>query len=346
VELVKKFIKRINLQLSGGFITDQPENYQMARISGKRVFLSGGAGFIGSALASRLIEKNEIVIYDNLRRNSIQNKPFLKHKNLKMVKGDILDAIALKKAVSGCDIIVNLAAVAGIDTVIKSPTTTMKVNMTGAGNMLEAVMSLDKCERFIQFSTSEVFGVYSYKSSENDITHIGCVGEARWTYAVSKLAAEHMAHSYHKEFGLPVVSLRPFNVYGPGQVGEGAIHIFVKKAIKGDKIEIHGDGDQIRSWCYIDDMVEGIMLCLEKKEAVGNVFNIGNPGGTATIYNLAQLVKKVSGSGSDIVFTPKTYADVELRMPNIDKAKRLLGYNPKIGLEEGIRRTVAWYRDK
>ena len=175
---------------------------------------------------------------------------------------------------------------------------------------------------------------------------MGAVGEARWTYAVSKLAGEHLCHAYHRERGLPTVTVRPFNVYGPGQVGEGAIHVFITRALRGLPLEVHGDGDQIRSWCYIDDIVEALTLCLERPEAVGQCFNVGNPKGTVTVYGLALAIVRVCGSRSPIVFVPRTYVDVELRIPNIDKARRVLGYEPGVHLEEGLRRTAAWYRER
>lgn len=307
--------------------------------------MTGGAGFIGTALISRLIEDNEIVVYDTLQRNALKETNFLNHPNLTLIQGDVLDGEKLKEAIEGGNIVIHLAAIAGIDTVIKSPTTTMKVNMIGTFNVLEATMTLDNVERFVDFSTSEVYGSYAYKLGEGDTTTMGAVGEARWTYAISKLAGEHLAHSYYKEFGLPVVSLRPFNIYGPGQVGEGAIHIFITRALGNEDIQIHGDGDQIRSWCYVDDIVDGILLCLDEQEAVGNVFNIGNPKGTVTILGLAQKIVDICESKSKIVFVPKTYADVELRIPDIEKAKKILRYMPKIDLDEGIKRTVDWYRE-
>ena len=180
------------------------------------------------------------------------------------------------------------------------------------------------------------------KSLKNIVACNEC--EARWTYAISKLAGEHLSHSYHKEFDLPVVSIRPFNIYGAGQVGEGAIHIFVRRALKNEDIEVHDEGDQIRSWCFIDDIVDAILLCLEKKESIGHVFNIGNPRGTITIFSLAQKVVEICKSKSRIVFLPKPYVDVELRIPSIEKAKKILGFEPKIELDEGIRRTSDWYK--
>jgi nucleoside-diphosphate-sugar epimerase len=210
--------------------------------------------------------------------------------------------------------------------------------------VLEAALKESKIERFIDFSTSEVFGTYAYKVREGDVTALGAVGEARWTYAVSKLATEHLAHNYYKQYGLPTLSIRPFNIYGPGQVGRGAIHTFVVKALKHEDLEIHNDGSQIRAWCYVDDIVDSILLCLEKPEAIGHAFNIGNPRSVCTIYDLARQIIRSSGSRSRMVFVEASYTDVELRIPVIDKARQLLGYEPKVDLEEGLLHTTWWYR--
>ncbi|MDU0322762.1 MULTISPECIES: GDP-mannose 4,6-dehydratase [Clostridium] len=314
-------------------------------IRNKRILLTGGAGFIGTKLCKLLSDDNTILLYDNLDRNSIKNTTLLDKSNIKLVEGDILNFQHLKSVVEEfCpEIIIHLAAVAGIDTVIKSPVNTMKVNMIGTYNLLESVKDL-KIERFVDFSTSEVFGSYAYKVEETHTTNLAPVGEARWTYSVSKLAGEHLAHSYYKEYGLPIVTVRPFNIYGPGQVGEGAIHQFVVRAINNEQIQIHGDGDQIRSWCYIDDFVDGIMLCLTKEEAIGNSFNIGNPRATVTISMLAESIKRIADSNSEIVHVPKEYVDVELRIPSIEKAKKVLSYSPKYDLTEGLKETIEWYR--
>ena len=176
------------------------------------------------------------------------------------------------------------------------------------------------------------------------MTSIGSVGEARWTYAVSKLAGEHMAHAYQAELGVPAVSVRPFNIYGPGQIGGGAIRAFIEAALAGGDLEIHGDGSQIRAWCYVDDMVEALLLALEHPAAVGESFNVGNARSAVTIYDLATRVKRLTGCPGEIRFVPLEYTDVELRIPNIEKARTLLGFEARVELDEGLERTIAWYR--
>lgn len=315
-------------------------------IQAKRILLTGGAGFIGTALAHRLVEHNELVVFDNGHRNSMKDSGLLSHPNIRMIDGDVLDQAAVREAVRGCQLVVHLAAIAGVDTVLRMPVATMKVNILGTYHTLEAAAHVGGVERFIDLSTSEVFGSYAFNVREGDVTSLGAVGEARWTYAVSKLATEHLAHNYHIEYGLPTVSIRPFNIYGPGQVGEGAIHRFILQALHGEPVTIHNDGSQIRAWCYIDDIVDGILACLELPDAVGHAFNIGNPRSVVTIYNLARLVISISRSASPIRFVEWNKADVELRIPNIEKARRLLGFEPAVDLEDGLARTIDWYRSR
>jgi len=313
-------------------------------IEGKRILITGGAGFIGSTLTGRLLDHNRVTIFDNLARNSLKDRPFRKHTNLVVIEGDVLDFEAVCGAAEGADIIVHCAAIAGIDTVIKKPVATMRVNMIGSANVLEAASRLPRCDRVVCFSTSEVFGQHAFRSSETDKTVMGKVGEARWTYAVSKLAEEHLAIAYYQERGLPVTVLRPFNVYGPGQVGEGALKAFVLRALQNEPIEVHGDGTQIRAWCYVDDMVDGALLAMEHPRAVGESFNIGNQRAVVTIYGLANTVIRVLGSRSPVLFTRRDYMDVELRIPAVTKARDVLGFEARVDLEEGIERTAEYYR--
>ncbi len=313
-------------------------------LTGKQIFITGGAGFIGSTLIGRLIDDNEIVIYDNFRRDAISSKPYSSHPNLRVVRGDILDFSELEAAIAGAQIVIHCAAIAGIDTVAKKPTETMRVNMVGTANVLEAAMGLSELERLVDFSTSEVFGTSAFRAEENHTTHIGAVGEARWTYAVSKLAGEHLARAYYQEFKMPIVSVRPFNIYGPGQVGEGAMKIFIERALNDEEIQIHGDGNQIRAWCYVDDFIDGLYIAMTHPKAIGESFNIGNARAVVTIYGLAQTVVKVLWSRSKIRFVEKDYADVELRVPSIVKARELLGFESRVDLEEGIQRTAEYYK--
>ena len=313
-------------------------------VENRRIFITGGAGFIGSTLIGRLIDRNPITVYDDFRRDSLSGKPYAGHPNLHIVKGDVLDPAGLARAMAGAQIVIHCAAIAGIDTVIKRPTETMRVNMVGTANVLEAARSLKNMQRLVDFSTSEVFGTTAFRAEEGQQTHIGAVGEARWTYAVSKLAGEHLAKAYHSEFGLPTVTLRPFNIYGPGQVGEGALRTFIQRALKDEEIQIHGDGNQIRAWCFVEDFIEGLMLAITHPAAVGEAFNIGNARAVVTILGLAETVVRVLGSKSRIRFTRKDYADVELRVPSVRKAREMLGFEAKVDLEEGIARTAEFYR--
>jgi nucleoside-diphosphate-sugar epimerase len=309
--------------------------------------LTGGAGFIGTTLSRRLIDANEIVVYDNLHRDALGGSELAGHPNLTFVQGDVLDADLIRDTAKGATHVVHLAAIAGVDTVLESPVRTMRVNLIGTYNVLEAAhATADTVERFVDFSTSEVFGRHAYKVEEIHETAQGSVGEARWTYAVSKLAGEHLAHSYYDEFGLPTCSLRPFNVYGPGQIGGGAIRAFIETILAGRDLVIHGDGSQVRAWCYVDDLVDALLLALERPEAVGEVFNIGNERSVLTVLELATKIRQLMEADVEIKFRPLHYTDVEMRIPNAEKARKLLGWEPKIDLDEGLVRTIAWYRER
>ncbi|MFI5306910.1 MAG: NAD-dependent epimerase/dehydratase family protein [Polyangiales bacterium] len=315
-------------------------------LRGANVFITGGAGFIGTALCRRLCEHNRIRILDTLRRNALVEAGLDRHPNIEVTVSDVRDMDAVTQAMRGADYVVHMASIAGVDTVLKNPVTTMEVSLEGTMNVLRAASKQGGIKRLIDFSTSEVFGTYAFRVREADVTSLGAVGEARWTYAVSKLATEHLAHNYYVQHKLPTCSIRPFNIYGPGQIGEGAVHAFAVRALKNEPLLIHNEGDQIRSWCYIDDIVDGIELCLERPEAVGESFNIGNPRSTVTIYQLARMVIEAAGSRSEIQFVPWDFADVELRVPDIKKAEQRLGFRARVDLDVGLRRTLDWYRKK
>ncbi|MBT5055537.1 MAG: NAD-dependent epimerase/dehydratase family protein [Gemmatimonadetes bacterium] len=313
-------------------------------ITGKRVFITGGAGFIASHIVERLVDANQVTIFDSMQRNAIKYSKSLEHENLNLIEGDVLDAAAVTSAMEGADVVVHCAAIAGIYSVGRQPTMTMKVNLIGTYNVLEAAIGAD-VGLFLDFSTSEVYGPHVYKGEETDPTTQGPVGERRWTYAVSKLAAEHLAHSYHAEYDLPVITVRPFNVYGPRQVGEGAIREMIRLALADEPVILYGGGTQIRSWCYVDDFVDGILLCHGTESAKGQVFNLGNPLGTSANINLVETIIRLTNSKSEILHKPHPGPEVEIRVPSIGRAHDMLGFDPKVGLEEGIGRTIAWYRE-
>lgn len=314
-------------------------------IKGKRVFLTGGAGFIGTTVAGLLADDNEVVLYDNLHNDALQHTNLADHPNVTFVQGDILDLEHMRGAAQGATHIVHMAAIAGVATVLKSPVRTMRVNLMGTANVAEVAHGLgDKLERMIDFSTSEVFGRHAYKVEETHETSGGQVGEARWSYAVSKLAGEYFLHAYFEEYGLPVAVVRPFNIYGPNQIGVGAIHHFVRHAIANEEITVHNDGAQIRAWCYMDDIAAAVIEILENPAAIGQSFNIGNPRSVCTTYDLALRIKRLAGSESPIVFKPLEYSDVEIRIPDITRAREVLDWEPKVDLDEGLERTIEWYR--
>lgn len=313
-------------------------------MKGKTIFITGGAGFIANTLIKKLVEDNHLIVYDNFHRDTLSSSGFANHKNIKIIKGDVLDKESLTSAMKGADIVVHAAGIAGIDTVIKDPVRTMSVNMIGTANALEAAHLNGIKDRFIDFSTSEIFGSMAYKSTEDSNTVAGSAGEARWVYAVSKLAGEHLAHAYFKQHALPTVTVRPFNVYGPGQTGEGAIQIFIKRALKNEDIFINGDGSQIRAWCYVDDFVDCLMMCIRDSKAIGESFNLGNARAVITTLGLAQTVCRVLNSKSKILFRDQLSADIELRIPSVEKTQRVLGFKAKVDLEEGILKTAEYFK--
>lgn len=313
-------------------------------LENKTIFITGGAGFIANTLIKHYVANNKIVVYDNFHRDTLTASGLSDHPNVNIVKGDVLDFELLKNSMAGADIVIHAAGIAGIDTVIKNPVQTMRVNMIGTSNALEAARQNNIKDRFVDFSTSEVFGSMAFRSTELDSTVAGSAGEARWTYAVSKLAGEHLAHAYYSQYKLPVVTVRPFNVYGPGQTGEGAIQIFIKRALQNEDIKIDGDGNQIRAWCYVDDFVDCLIRCIEDPKAIGESFNLGNARAVITILGLAQTVCRVLKSESKIIFDVPLSADIAIRIPSVEKTWEVLGFKAKVDLEEGVLNTAEWMK--
>jgi nucleoside-diphosphate-sugar epimerase len=291
------------------------------------------------------VENNEIFLLDlNFDKKPLLFSSIRERKNVHFIEGNVLNIEDLKTVVKDSNIVVHMAAIVGIRNVIQSARDTINTNFIGTSNLLRALENNSKLERFIYISTSEVFGINSYNVAETTFSSIGLVNEARWSYAISKLAGEHLTHGYFKELEFPTVIVRPFNVFGPKRIGDHVIIRFLKNALSNKKLIIHGDGSQIRSWCFIEDFCDGLMRCISKKEAIGEDFNIGNKKNTTTIYELAKLIVRMSNSKSTISFKYKDYGDIDVRVPNLAKSEKILGYNPKYEIEEAMQITLDWVK--
>lgn len=314
------------------------------KIENRKIFITGGCGFIGSAIIQKLAPYNELIIYDNGRRNALRYFSISKHKNVHIIKGDVLNVELLKDSIKGCDTIIHLAAMAGVSSYYEAPIRTMEVNFLGTYNLLNIIKHMN-LKLFMNFSTSEVYGPYADNVKEDQLTSQGPPQDSRWTYSVSKLAADHLVFAFGREYKLPVVSVRPFNIYGPGQVGEGAVHIFIKNALCHEPLVITGTGTQIRAWCYVGDLVDVVESILMNKAILGKVFNIGNPRCTMNILDLAKKVIRITDSNSKILFKEHMGTDVHYRVPNIGNAQKIFHFEPKVDLDEGLQLSLNWYRE-
>lgn len=310
----------------------------------ERVLITGGAGFLGSTLAFRLCGRHEVVILDSLRRNSLGCLGLLGHTGVRLIRGDVADMDCVFAASEGCQRVVHMASVAGVTAVEADPAETLRTAVVGTTNVLEACRRVPGLQRVVILSSSEVYGPHAEDSGEDDVAVPDGATGARWSYAAGKLAAERLGFYYHDRFGLPVTVVRPFNVYGPAQVGEGAVHAFVDRALSGEPLLINNGGGQVRAWCYVDDLIAGLLPVLRDDAAVGRVFNLGNPDQAVTVRKLAEMVVRLSGSDSRLEERFRPGPDVQVRRPDISRAQRLLGFAPAVGLEEGLSRTVEWYR--
>ena len=315
-------------------------------LSGKRIFITGGAGFIGTTIARLLVDDNEIVAFDNLHRDALTGTDLAEHPNLTFVQGDVLDAEAVTRAAEGATHIVHCAAIAGVDTVLESPVRTMRVNMIGTSNVLEAAIATQGLERLVEFSTSEVFGTYAFRVAETSVTTIGSVGEARWTYAVSKLAGEHMAHAYHGELGLPTVSVRPvqrLRARTGRRRRDSRLHRGRARGSRPDRSTAtarrSAPGATSTTWST------AILLCLEHPEQSARASTSATRGRPSRSTTWRQRITRLAGAPGEIVFPRNDYEDVELRIPYVDKARELLGFEAKVELDDGLERTIAWYRE-
>jgi nucleoside-diphosphate-sugar epimerase len=310
------------------------------------ILLTGGAGFIGTALARYFLSKGtRVTIFDVYVRDAMRYFPEIAdHPGLRRIKADIRDAAAVRAAIGDATLVFHLAAIAGVSKYFRIPADVMETNVLGTYNVLEAIKTNRAVRAFFDFSTSEIYGSNCFGAREDGDVKMENIFAKRWTYATSKIASEKFGMAYHWQHGVPFVGIRPFNVYGPGQVGEGVISYFLNSCLRNETIRITGDGSQCRTYCYIDDFVDAIALLLDNLDkAVGTSFNIGRSSETYSVLSLAQLVQELARISPGIVFVPHAGDDVMVRSPSIARLKAL-GFEPKVSLRDGLTRTLEWYR--
>lgn len=315
-----------------------------------KVLVTGAAGFIGSNLVSALIGKGYAVkALDNLSQSSLQGlKPFQNHNKFEFVQGDVRDGKFIESVSQDVDVIYHLAAfkIPRYDSALN----TLQINSQGTRSVLDAAAK--RKIRVITASTSDCYGKNpQIPFSETSDLWMGSSSVKRWAYAVSKMYDEHLCFAYQEKYKLPFVIVRFFGGYGPNQNltwWGGPQSVFINCAFRNEPMEIHGDGKQTRSFTFISDHIQGLLLCLEKNEAVGQIFNLGSTE-EISIVDLATTVWRLAGEGEPkyryISYrTFGKYEDVRRRVPDISKAKRVLGFEPKVSLEEGLKKTIDWQK--
>lgn len=306
-----------------------------------RVLVTGGAGFIGSHLCDLLLARGaEVICMDNLLTGAVDNIAHIRDPRFTFVKHDVTNYIY----VSGpLDYVLHFASPASPVDYQQHPIQTLKVGALGTHKALG--LAREKGARFLLASTSEVYGdPLVHPQREEYWGNVNPVGP-RGVYDEAKRFAEAMTMAYHRFHGLDTRIARIFNCYGPRmRLNDGrAIPTFITQALSGQPLTLHGDGSQTRSFCFIDDMVEGIWRLMQS--SVTDPVNLGNPQ-EMSLLELAKKIVILSGSSSPIVFTPLPVDDPKVRQPDITRARTLLGWEPTVDLEEGLRRTIEWFRQR
>ena len=309
-----------------------------------KYLITGGAGFVGSHLADALVGRGDsVVALDNLSTGVSQNLAGVRGSPLfKYVSGSILDEALVEELVGSVDHVLHLAAAVGVFNIVDRPLESLTTNVRGTENVLAACKAHGK--PVLITSSSEIYGKNSSGPlNEESDRIIGSPLKSRWSYSAAKGLDESLGYFYFSEFGLPVRLVRLFNTVGPRQVGNYGMVVprFVSAALDGADLVVYGDGKQSRCFAHVADVVAALLLVIDSKDAVGQVFNIGNDR-EISIMELAQLVIAKTGSSSAIV--SKSYddaygagfEDMSRRVPDILKIKRVLGWSPKLGLEEII----------
>ncbi len=317
-------------------------------ISNSRILITGGFGFIGGHLAALLSNSslgNNLVLFDtNIGPQTTGADLALGLlKNIEVVKESILSTTDTDKLGKDFDYIIHAAGFLGIDLVGEKQLLNMDINVIGTKNCLELAAKQNALKKFVHFSTSEIYGVNSRDSVENNDSVIPTIGK-RWSYAASKLAGEYYVKAYAQEFGVNSVIVRPFNVYGSYRHSSNAMTKLISQAINGDSITINNDGNQLRAWCHISDFCNGVIELMGASTKPGEAFNIGDDRHCMSIKELALKIVALTDSDSDINVLNNLSEDVLERSPNIEKAKRAIGYAPSHDLEKGILSVADWLR--
>jgi UDP-glucuronate decarboxylase len=305
----------------------------------KHYLVTGGAGFLGSNLCRRLIKEGQRVsVIDNLETGSKRNiEDLMFDKNFQFFEHDIVEPI---KIVEKIDYVLNLACPASPPKYFRDPIKTLETNSLGTKNMLD--LALQHGARFFHTSTSEIYG--DPKEHPQSESYFGNVQPycKRSCYDEGKRYAEALIFQYRYEKGLNTGIVRIFNTYGPGMDPEDGrvVSNFINQALRGEDLTIQGDGNQTRSFCYVDDQVEGMMRIIHSKEE--GPINIGNPS-EFTINELADIVLRLTGSESKKIYIEAVLSDPKQRKPDITMAKTKLGWEPRISLEEGLKETIKWF---
>jgi len=313
--------------------------------------ITGGAGFIGSHLAESLLKRgDEVYIIDDFSTGSLDNVQHLfPESRFHSTVGTILFEKAVEPLIQACDCVYHLAAAVGVRLIIEKPVDTIETNILGTEIILRLANRYKR--KVLITSTSEVYGKGNHiPFKEGDDRTYGPTTKSRWSYATSKAIDEFLALAYYHEKKLPVVIARLFNTIGPRQTGSYGMVVpsFVQQALLGHSITVFGDGEQTRSFTYVDDVVSALVNLMEHPEAEGEVCNVGN-NEEVSINDLASLVKKLTKSDSPIIHVPydeafeKGFEDLQRRVPDITKTKKLIGFKPTVSLEEGIRRIIEYY---
>ncbi len=319
-----------------------------------RYLITGGAGFVGSHLAERLLQRGDsVVLLDNLSTGSMENIRHLKSfDGMQYHLDSIENKQLLAELVDDANVVVHLAAAVGVRLIVESPVRTIETNVNGTQLILEAACK--KRKLVLTASTSEVYGKNTQVPFREDADLVlGPTTKARWSYAASKALDEFLALSYWKERKLPVIVVRLFNTVGPRQTGRYGMVVpsFVGQALDGQPITVYGSGKQSRCFCDVRDTIEGMIRLLDNERAVGEVVNIGNTE-EVTIEGLARVVKERTRSVSEIVYIPYDQAyepgfeDMQRRVPNIEKLHSLTGFRPQTPLPEIVDGVAAYFREK